>query len=255
MHRLTASLSVIAIVLASGTSPVLAETVNCTPINAVPAVITVPGIYCFTKSLVTSMASGNAIEIQAHNVVIDMNGHRLGGLGAGVGTTARGIHATDRQNITIRNGTIRGFLLAILLDQVGSVSAGHLIEDIRADQNTAAGIWLESSRSIVRNNQVVATGGSTAIGANADVYGIGLDGDSNAAINNDVVGVVPIGTGESMGVFFGGPSGGGLAVNNRISETDYGVAYNPGTAGKYRDNLTTDVVTPYSGGTDAGNNN
>ncbi len=120
-------------------SPVRAETVNCTPINTVPAVITLPGVYCLTKSLVTSMTSGNAIDIQANNVVFDMNGHRLGGLGAGLGTNARGIYANNRQNITIRNGTVRGFLIGIFLE--GSSGQGHLIEDVRADQNTGASLW------------------------------------------------------------------------------------------------------------------
>ena len=48
---------------------------------------------------------------------------------------------------------------------------------------------------------------------------------------------------------------GGLAVNNRITQADKGIAYGVGSTGKYRDNLTFDVATPYSGGTDIGNNN
>jgi hypothetical protein len=44
-----------------------------------------------------------------------------------------------------------------------------------------------------------------------------------------------------------------LVVNNRITGADRGIDF-LGT-GKYRDNLTADVTTPFFGGTDAGNNN
>ncbi len=56
-------------VLALATSglPARAETVNCTAITSVPAVITRPGVYCFTGSLTTSIASGSAIDIQANS--------------------------------------------------------------------------------------------------------------------------------------------------------------------------------------------
>ena len=46
-------------------------------------------------------------------------------------------------------------------------------------------------------------------------------------------------------------------VNNRITVADRGIDYEAisGSTGKYRDNLAFDVPTPFSGGTDAGNNN
>ena len=148
-----------------------AETVNCTPITALPAVITVQGIYCFKGDLTTAMTSGNAIDIQTNNVVLDLNGFKLGGLAAGLGTSAVGIHADNRQNITIKNGTVRGFFQGILLGG-GGPSQGHVVEDIRADQNTLEGIQVQGAGNIVRNNQVVATGGSTFFGPNANALGI-----------------------------------------------------------------------------------
>ncbi len=86
------------------TAPAQAETMNCTPITALPAVITVQGIYCFTADLATAMTSGNAIDIQTSNVVLDLNGFKLGGLGAGLGTLANGIVASDRQTSRSRTG-------------------------------------------------------------------------------------------------------------------------------------------------------
>jgi hypothetical protein len=43
-----------------------------------------------------------------------------------------------------------------------------------------------------------------------------------------------------------------LVVNNRIADFDEGISF--GNTGKYRDNLAIDTTTPYTGGTDAGNN-
>ena len=46
-----------------------------------------------------------------------------------------------------------------------------------------------------------------------------------------------------------------LVLNNRITDADVGVFCCLGPYGKYRDNLTTAVAAPYSGGIDASNNN
>ncbi len=234
--------------------PAGAETINCTPVNAVPIVITLPGVYCFTHSFVTSITSGDAILIQANNVVIDLNGFRLGGLGAGLGTNAIGIRSVNQQNITIKNGTIRGFKFGInLFCPAPCTSQGHIVEDIRADQNTYVGMQVLGTGNIVRNNQVVATGGTTALGPDSNTYGIVISGFGSSAINNDVIMVTAVGAGTSSGIWVGTSAIANLVVNNRVTTADEGVRY--GGTGKYRDNLTFNVTTPYTGGTDAGNNN
>ena len=213
-----------------------------------PAVITAQGLYCFTGNLATAITSGNAIDIQTNNVVLDLNGFKLGGLAAGLGTEAVGINAADRQNITIKNGTVRGFQKGILL----SGFQGHVVEDIRADQNTLVGIQVRGAGNIVRNNQVVATGGTTAFGANSDALGIVVVGDGPRVLNNDVITTVKQGTGTAWGIRLD-VGAGGLAVNNRITVADIGIQYN-GSTGKYRDTLTFDVPTPFTGGTAVGTN-
>ncbi len=255
--RLAASLAVV-FAFAVRALPAHAETVNCTAITSVPAVLTLPGIYCFTGSLTTSMTSGNAITVQASNVTIDMNGFRLGGLGAGAGTSAIGISSQDRQNITVRNGTIRGFFTAVDFDSTNSFgpsSQGHLIEDIRADQNTGLGIQVEGVGNILRNNQVVRTGGSTLItGPDTSIIGIVVKGIGNRLLNNDVMTTTRGSAETSAGIVVSsGQSAETLVVGNRITSSDVGI-FISGT-GKYRDNLTSGVTTPYTGGTDAGNNN
>src|SRR5450759_1739926 len=152
-----------------------AETVNCTAITTLPYTITTQGVYCLTGHLSTAIPSSNAIDIANNNVVLDLSGFKIGGLSAGLGTTAVGIYANQRQNITIKNGTVRGFWYGIYLSDTSlyTTSQGHVIEDIRADQNTTIGMVIMGNGNIIRNNQVVATGGTTAYGAvNASLYGI-----------------------------------------------------------------------------------
>ena len=253
MAKLAASLLVL-LALVLGAAPARAETVNCTAITVLPAVITVQGIYCLTGHLNTAITSGNAIDIQTNNVTLDLNGFKLGGLAAGLGTAAIGIFAFNRQNITIKNGTIRGFFRGIFLDDTTGTSQGHIVEDIRADQITLSGIRVEGSGTIVRNNQVVATGGTTCCGPNPDVVGIVVDGAGPRVLNNDVIHTFKPGGGTARGILFSSVTG-GLAVNNRITEADTGIEYS-GSTGKYRDNLTFDVptATRFVGGTAVGTN-
>ena len=230
---------------------------SCTPITSLPSTITAPGAYCLTSDLATNMTSGIAITINIDDVVLDLNGFRLDGLGAGAGTMAVGIYAQDRRNITIRNGTVRGFIEGIALHDTYSPggSRGHVVEDIRADQNTYIGMRVWGTGAIIRNNQVVSTGGSTASGYSGDnAIGIFVRFNSVRVLNNDVIDTVKQGSGTSWGIHLQNTFG-SFVVNNRISGGDRGIDFQLGNAfGKYRDNLTYGVVTPFTGGTPVGIN-
>jgi parallel beta-helix repeat protein len=226
------------------------------------------------------MPSGNAITINVNNVVIDLNGRKLGGGAAGPGTEAYGIFAFQRKNITIKNGTIRGFKIGVYLDDASphTTSQGHIIEDIRADMNTYMGIVTLGRGNIIRNNQVVDTGGSTgttyAYGIatygpgsrvlNNDVYetkeqstgyayGIYIyDGDGSVVLNNRV-GNQAFGAGTSMGIDIG-YSDNAIVKSNTISKMEYGIYFSVST-GLYGDNLLSGCTTPFTSGTAAGSTN
>jgi len=256
-----------------------AETTTCTAISSVPYTISTPGIYCLTGNLETAMTSGNAITINVNNVVIDLNSRKLGGGSAGAGTYANGVYAYQRKNITIKNGTIRGFYRGIWLDDAlaSTTSQGHIIEDIRADMNTSYGISTAGRGNIIRNNQVVDTGGSTATDW---AYGIRSAGPGNRVLNNDVyetkeqstgsaygieiyygdgsvvlnnrVGNQDFGTGTSYGIYI--PSSQNVIVkSNTISKMEWGI-YFTGSTGLYGDNLLSGCTTPFVGGTATGTN-
>jgi hypothetical protein len=250
----------IAVLFALGTSAsASAETLNCIPITSLPFTITAKGIYCLTGDLNTSITTGNALEIAANNVIVDLNGHKIAGQAAGAGTTATGIYANQRQNITIRNGTIRGYFYGIWLDDVSpyTASQGHLVEEVRLDRNLYVGIAAFGRGCLIRRNQVTATGGTTAFGADAFAYAISASGNGQRIVDNDVMTVTKAGTGSGYGIALA-TAGDNLVVNNRVTRADYAVSFPLiANAGKYRDNLTDGItVSAYSGGgVNAGNNN
>jgi hypothetical protein len=148
---------------------------------SVPAVITVQGVHCLQSNKNSAVPNGNLIEIQANNVVIDLNGFKLGGLAAGTATTATGIFALDRQNITIRNGIIRGFQTGVFLQ--GAASSGYLVENLLLEQNRSTGVAVQGTGNVIRNNRVVNTGG----GVGTIAYGIQVEGASNTVISENIV--------------------------------------------------------------------
>lgn len=260
-------------------APAVAETVNCTAIGSLPYTITVPGVYCLTGDLFTTMASGSAIEILSHNVVIDLNDHRIGGGAAGLGTQAIGIHALNRLNVTLKNGTIKGFYFGVQLENSSGVNTGgHVLEGLRADANTYVGLAAMGRGNIIRHNQVIDTGGSTVI---ANAYGILAQGAGAWVTKNNVVGTNPSGLGSAAGIraeyapgsivqdnhvsnapvalnTFGIElfTSGSLTVrDNSIGSMDTGIAFSGGSTGTYTGNVVTGASVPYSGGTPAGSTN
>jgi hypothetical protein len=198
------------------------------------------------------MTSGVAIAITGNNVVLDLNGFKLDGNG-GLATTAIGIAGDDRRNVTIKNGTVRGFMTGISLSDSG-VSQGHVVEDIRADHNTITGIFVSGRGILIRHNLVIATGGGTCCGTGTAAIGITAGGIGPRVLDNDVIDTNSPGDVGSRGIDFRASVVGGLAVNNRITNADTSIFYDDTATGKYRDNLTGGAGG-YFGGTSAGNNN
>jgi hypothetical protein len=251
----------------------------CRPIVAIPFTVTAQGNYCLVKNLSTSQTTGAAILVNSDFVNIDFKGFKIGGGGAGVGTQALGVSALNRKNITVRNGNIRGFLTGVDISDTNGSSQGHLIEHMLLDGNTYAGAQVKGSGMVLRSNQVVSIGGTTTLGPNANTYGIRSTGFGARLIDNDVTDVVGVGTAQgvaiavdtgngavvernrignsTLGVSWGVKitnSSSVLVLQNRLAVLQNGIDYQNPSTGRFRDNLTSGVSTPFTGGTDAGNN-
>jgi hypothetical protein len=248
MKKLIASL-LPTFVVALAPAGARAETNSCTPITSVPVTLYTSGIYCLTSDIVTNITSGYAITINAPHVVLDLNAHRLSN-SAGSTNNAGAIYSSQPL-ITIRNGAIRGFGAASVNLRGGffnAISKANLVEDLHIDQ-TAAGI-ISDPPALVRRNWITGVQAKPGDGASE---GILLEGYGSRVIDNDILGVTPPPDGDAYGILVVGLDT--LVVNNRITDSPNGI-YFGASGGKYRDNLTTSVTTPYSGwGTDAGNNN
>jgi hypothetical protein len=159
-----------------------------------------------------------------------------------------------------------------------------VIEDIRADQNTEFGMFLFGKNNVVRNCLIAETGGTT-IYPNSYAYGIYVLGQGARVLNNEVNEVTAVGSGSAYGVFMYVPAGAadsvvegnristlsvpgagaslGIVLNigsayhvsdNRLSGMMSGIVFTGGGTGKYMNNLTSGVTTPFTGGTAVGTN-
>ena len=267
--------------------PAQAQTILCKPITSVPFEITTSGVYCADSALrFTSDPAGvsAAIYVKADHVVVDLNGFTLEGPvdpttpPPGAPAIGVGIYAKNQSHVTVRNGTVRTFRRGVFIE--GSVplspnDQGHVVEGLNVAGASHEGIAVEGTGSIVRKNRVLGTAGaaveahgirvkglrpqvldnevtSTYGGGGAAGHGIHVDA-SGAVVEGNRVGNSDQPSSASVGILVRGPDA--QVVGNRLALLGEGILFElpPGT-GKYRDNLTTGVGTPYTGGTDAGNN-
>jgi len=184
-------------------------------IDSLPAVIATQGTWCLRRDLSTAVASGNAITIATNNVTIDCNGYKIGGLAAGTGTNVAGIHAHDRMNATVRRCSIRGFAWGIRLWFGG----GYLVEHNQLQLQTIGGIGVVGAGSMVRDNRVADTGGSST--HMHEVFGIyALDGVD--VLDNTINGVVPSSTSAYAYGIHTADNGDGTVSDNRVREVSSG---------------------------------
>jgi hypothetical protein len=179
-----------------------------------------------------------------------------------------------RHHLTVRNGTISGFAVGASLagETIPYISKNHLIEYIHADQNRYSAFNDFGDAIVVRHNQVTDTGSTsrsyaramyvigknsrvidndiTGTVANLDATAITVQEAEGTVLENNRIGTVTNGTTYGIRIWVSTVM---LVVGNRITNVDYGV-YFDGSTGKYRDNLTFNVTTPFTGGTDAGGN-
>jgi parallel beta-helix repeat protein len=248
-------------------------------VTSLPATLSSQGVWCLKGDLATSITSGAAIAITANNVTLDCNHAKLSGVAAGSGTMAFGIHVVSRSSTTIRNCNVRGFYYGIYV--FGSDAT--LVEDNQFGGNTATGVVTNGTSfgTIVRDNRIVDTGGSTtattaigiqgtndihAIGnfiaglagdgvGNASVFGIYISDGSGTTTGNRISDLVPDGTGTAYGIYSGDGTGhviDGNVVNGAGGAAVSGVVCNPSVA-VARDNVLVQVDVGVDTCEDVGN--
>lgn len=227
---------------------------NCTGfIRSLPATISTQGTWCMDRDLASSVASGAVITIATNNVTLDCNDFKIGGLGAGLTTMARGIVAVERTNITVRNCAIRGFYWGVQLNG----GSGHLIEHNRLDGNTWIGMAASGDGTVIRSNRIVATGGSTVATYPSRAIGIYTSGDVDV-LDNTLSGVVAaVGSnGYAVAIMPWENTAGTLRGNNIKNVIadgtgwSYGISFASATSGRaiVTDNVMVGLSHPQSAG-------
>ena len=187
-------------------------------ITSLPFTISTPGVYYLVGNLTSTGTT--AITVAADDVTLELNGFTLTGTGI---SGECGIYSNNRQNIEIRNGTIRDFgadglyldhghghrVIAVrAINNLGHgirVSGrGSFITDCYAQENSYTGIYGGSGRSTITNNIVIENGMSGISCGYASVLrrnlvfqnqciGISCSGHcvviSNVAYDNDQAGI------------------------------------------------------------------
>lgn len=216
-----------------------------TRITSLPYTITTSGTYVLDGSLDYNSSSAVAIQINASNVTVDLNGNSINNLGAGPTTQAVGINAFNEPNVTIRNGQIVGFFRAIELDgQLESLppaSRSALVEYVRCAFNVDCGIFLNVNyNAVVRNCQIRNTGylpdGSVSNNQGNGIYD--AQGFGNLIYQNNIT--LVSGTGIVLGSF-------DLADGNFVTAATTGI-FSADPSSKVKNNTVTMATTPYQGG-------
>jgi Right handed beta helix region len=255
---------------------------TCTPVTTLPATLSSPGVYCLTSNL-TYSGTADAIVVSASDVVIDFQQFRLRSTSGN-----NGVLVNSGDDVVIRNGKIDGFASAIRL----SGGRAALVEKMRISQTGNISIVSTANSPIIRENRIdragataIATSGNQVKILDNDItfhennpyYGIGSDG-SHALIQGNrmsqvsVYGITVLGAGNIVrnnvvnGVdntvtligILTPVSGTSSAIveGNVLRKGALGISAGPSTTGKYRDNVTHEVTTPYDTGglTNSGNN-
>jgi parallel beta helix pectate lyase-like protein len=246
--------------------PAAAQAQNCT-IKSLPHTITAPGTYCLKDSLT---AAGDGITIAADDVVLDLGGLSIVGSGTGLG-----VQASNHNNVTVRNGTVRGFVVGVRID--GEFAQGAVIERLRVEGNSAVGIQAAGRGTAVRHNTIIGSGshaegivcagilvnrGSGVHITDNEILDVQSDVASGIAVGIDVFGatgtVVERNVVENVlgnvpkGIYFV-TSDGSSAVGNRVYNVTTGIQFD--STGIYKDNTVGHAAVPFQGGTAAGATN
>jgi parallel beta-helix repeat protein len=154
-----------------------------------PFKITQPGSYRLTGNLNVPDADTTAVQITAPNVTLDLNGFGIVGPTVCSGTppitpftctpsgAGSGVAASTVDNVTIRNGTVRG------VGGTGVSIGGHSrVEGVRIISNGGGGIAGNFSSTVTGNT--VNSNGSTGIS-----LGSGCTVSGNTVNNNGAAGI------------------------------------------------------------------
>jgi hypothetical protein len=220
----------------------LAQAHACTPVT-IPTVITSSGVYCVAADAVFGSVHVGAIDVQASGVVVDFAGYRLHWNGTVLANNPAVKIQQTSENVLIRNGLISGFQVG-----VETLGSGTIIEDMRMNNNDLGVAVRSGAQAVVIRRNLIRMGNGVVIDAGVTGSARIVDNDFHGRTSN-------AGAAGNNGVQVFGQHA--IVSNNRFGRFYQGLWFDAANTvyGKYQGNLTNNVAVPFTGGTDAGDNN
>ncbi len=109
------------------------------------------GSYILSRNINGTAALTDCVVIDAPYVTLNLNGFAIGGPGViGGGSPADGIFVSaGNTNVTIRNGSLTGWINGIVFD---IDTDGAAVEGIRSHENVNSGMQVLGSGALIRHN-------------------------------------------------------------------------------------------------------
>ncbi len=193
----------------AATMRTLAQIEPRTPISSAPFTISVPGSYYLTTNITVS--SGNAINVSANGVTLDLNGFTIASTAASA--TGNGIILNSVRNLTILNGFIQGgvanngsgsysgpgFQYGIYYS--GAAPVNVRVAGVSVSGCLIYGIYLGKGDSTVVESCTVRTVGGYGIAASTLKNSVAVDCGSTAISGDQVTGSRGECTGGGYGLY------------------------------------------------------
>lgn len=208
-------------------------------VRSLPFEIKASGHYFLDQDLACPPGT-EGIRISAPDVTLDLCGFTVSTTSVS-GNGAAGLQVGPVKNVTVKNGTIRGFATGVVLlgSTTTELNSAHALEGLRVLDCRTEGIYVEGGC------------GGTAI-RRCEVLGIGPSATGSAiAIDfRCAYGVISENRVQcqGLGITILGPSA--LVANNVITATAVGISFGQGGSGVRNYNLVQGAASPYEGGSD-----
>lgn len=170
-----------------------------------------PGSYRVTQDL-SCRSCPQCLLIDASNVTIDLQGHRLTGDGTATSAGIRVSRGAGLSNIEVRNGTVVSFGVGVQLEGAKQ----SRIERMRVFDNKRFGILADSQSAVVSN--IAARNGGTGIQVGVDIGGGASLVLDNLATENGGTGIVADGVVRNNVASFNGLVGISVLCPSSISD-------------------------------------
>lgn len=190
-------------------------------VDTVPAMISTPGMWCLRKDLKVTGYANVAINIQASNTTLDCKGFALDGTAIDPSQAQWGIASDQQHDVTIRNCSIRGFLVGIAINNLAS--RGNSVVNNRVWKSYSTGISVVGDGSEIRDNIILQSGNG---GDGNSASGISAWGSVDI-VGNLIHGVSAVG---SNAIAISANDFTGHIVGNRVRGLTAGVVSQPSVA-------------------------